>query len=79
LVWVPAAVKFDPFLFEFFEAAEALFLYVFGADVAEALPEFAGDYDVSLGFAEPSVADSVGFADLPGVLMGASSLGFLSC
>jgi len=78
LVWVPAAVKFDPFLFEFFEAAEALFLYVFGADVAEALPEFAGDYDVSLGFAEPSVPDAVGFSYLPCVLVAAAGLRFVS-
>ena len=72
-------MKFCPFLFEFFEAAEAFLLYVFGADVAEALPEFAGDYYVSLGFAEPSVADAVGFSYGPGVLVAAAGLRFLFC
>ena len=61
-VGVPAAVKFCPFLFEFFEAAEALLLYIFEADVSESLPEFAGNYDMSLGFAEPSVPDAVCFS-----------------
>ena len=78
MIWVPAAVKFDPFLFEFFEATEALFFCVLGADVAEALPEFAGDYDVSLGFAEPSVPDAVGFSYGPGVLVSAACLRFVS-
>jgi len=65
-------------LFEFFEAVEAFLLYVLGADVAEALPEFAGNYDVSLGFAEPSVADAVGFSELPGVAVATAGLRFLS-
>lgn len=55
-------MKFDPFLFEFFETVEAFLLCVLGADVAEALPEFAGYSYVSLGFAEPSVTDAVGFS-----------------
>ena len=71
-------MKFDPFLFEFFEAVEAFLLYVFEANVSEALPEFAGNYDVSLCFAEPSVPDAVGFADLPGVLVAAACLRFVS-
>jgi hypothetical protein len=71
-------VKFCPFLFEFFEAVEAFLLCVLGADVAESLPEFAGDYDVSLGFAEPSVADAVGFSYLPCVAVDAAGLRFVS-
>ena len=47
-------MKCCPFLFEVLEATEAFLLYVFEADVSEALPEFAGDYDASLGFAEGS-------------------------
>ena len=71
-------MKFDPFLFEFFEAVEAFLLYVLGADVAESLPEFAGNGYVSLGFAEPSVADSVGFSYLPCVAVAAAGLRFVS-
>ena len=70
-------MKFDPFLFEFFEAVEAFLLYVFEADVAESLPEFAGDYDVSLGFAEPSVPDAVCFSYFPCVAVAAAGLRFL--
>ena len=71
-------MKFCPFLFEFFETAEAFLLYVFEADVSESLPEFAGNYDVSLGFAEPSVPDAVGFSYGPGVLVAAACLRFVS-
>ena len=69
-------MKFDPFLFEFFEAAEALFVDVFGADVAELLPKFSGYEYVSLWFAEPSVSDCVGFSDRESVSVGSSCLGF---
>ena len=71
-------MKFCPFLFEFFEAAEAFLLYVFEADVSEALPEFAGYGYVSLGFAEPSVADAVGFSYFPCVAVAAAGLRFVS-
>ena len=60
-------MKFYPFLFEFFEA-----------DIAEALPEFAGYGYVSLCFAEPSVADGVCFSYLPCVLVTAAGLRFVS-
>lgn len=80
-IWVPAfgAVDFFPRLLEFFEGAVAFFFDVLGADVSEALTEFAGYCDVSLGFAEPSVPDRIGFSELPGVLVGSSSLGFVAC
>ena len=65
-------------MFEFFEAVEAFLLHVFEADVSEALPEFACDYDVSLGFAEPSVQDAVSFSYGPGVLVTAACLRFVS-
>jgi len=79
-IWVPCvwSVDFFPCLLEFFEGAVAFFFDVLGADVAESLLEFACDYDVSLGFAEPSVSDRIGFSELPGVFVGSSSLGFLS-
>ena len=73
---VSGSVAFFPLLLEFFEAAEALFVDIFGADVAELLPEFSGDYDVSLWFAEPAVSDCVGFADRESVFVDSAGLGF---
>ena len=77
-VGVPASgtVAFYPFLFEFFEVAEALFVDVFGADVAELLPKFSGYEYVPLCFAEPSVSDCVGFADRESVFVDSAGLGF---
>ena len=77
-VGVPASgsVAFFPLLLEFFEAAEALFVDIFGADVAELLPKFSGYEYVPLGLAEPSVPDCVGFADRESVFVDSAGLGF---